>query len=103
MVARYLGAERTQRSFRSHAQQRDIIYDRNMEVDPQFMRFAEQLLASAIGAASSRLLMSLLLKKRETAPKGTMKLLDDASEALHYKPRPAANRAQSCPAGDCRV
>nr|WP_319390447.1 PAS domain-containing hybrid sensor histidine kinase/response regulator [uncultured Cohaesibacter sp.] len=84
MVARYLGAERTQRSFRSHALQRDIVYDRNMEVDPQFMRFAEQLLASAIGAASSRLLMSLLLKRRESSPKGTMKLLDDASEALHY-------------------
>ena len=28
--------------------------------------------------------MSLLIKKRESAPKGTMKLLDDASEALHY-------------------
>ncbi|WP_371359442.1 NahK/ErcS family hybrid sensor histidine kinase/response regulator [Cohaesibacter sp. ES.047] len=84
MVARYLGAERTQRSFRAHAQQRDTTYDRNMEVDPQFLRFAEQLLASAIGSASSRLLMSLLLKRREVAPKGTMKLLDDASEALQY-------------------
>ncbi|WP_316859020.1 PAS domain-containing hybrid sensor histidine kinase/response regulator [uncultured Cohaesibacter sp.] len=84
MVARYLGAERTQRSFRAHAQEREIAYERNMEVDPQFMRFAEQLLASAIGAASSRLLMSLLLKRQESSPKGTMKLLDDASEALHY-------------------
>ncbi len=84
MVARYLGAERTERSFRAHAQQRDMVYERDMEVDPHFLRFAEQLLASAIGSASSRLLMSLLLKRRETAPKGTMKLLDDASEALQY-------------------
>ena len=84
MVARYLGAERTERSFRAHAQQRDILYDRHLEVDPQFLRFAEQLLASAIGSASSRLLMSLLLKRREPSPKGTMKLLDDASEALQY-------------------
>ena len=84
MVARYLGGERTQRSFRAHAQQRDISYDRHMEVDPHFLRFAEQLLASAIGSASSRLLMSLLLKRREPTPKGTMKLLDDASEALQY-------------------
>ena len=84
MVARYLGSERTERSFRAHAQQRDLAYDRNLEVDPHFLRFAEQLLASAIGAASSRLLMSLLLKRQEPTPKGTMKLLDDASEALHY-------------------
>ena len=84
MVARYLGAERTERSFRAHANQRDMTYERDMEVDPQFLRFAEQLLASAIGSASSRLLMSLLLKRREPTPKGTMKLLDDASEALQY-------------------
>nr|WP_321445725.1 PAS domain-containing hybrid sensor histidine kinase/response regulator [uncultured Cohaesibacter sp.] len=84
MVARYLGAERTLRSFRAHAKERSMPYERNMDVDPHFLRFTEQLLASAIGSASSRLLMSLLLKRQEASPKGTMKLLDDASEALQY-------------------
>jgi len=42
------------------------------------------LLASAIGAASSRLVLSLLLKKFEASPKAAIALLDDASEALQY-------------------
>jgi signal transduction histidine kinase len=42
------------------------------------------LLASAIGAASSRLVLSLLLRRRAVGMKSAQKLLDDASEAIQY-------------------
>src|SRR5205823_726200 len=42
------------------------------------------LLASAIGAASSRLALSLLLRRRNVSTKAALKLLDDASAAIQY-------------------
>ena len=42
------------------------------------------MLASAIGAASSRLVLSLLLRKRTVSTKAALKLLDDANAAIHY-------------------
>ena len=48
------------------------------------MRNAEHMLASAIGAASSRLVLSLLLRKRTVSTKAALKLLDDANAAIQY-------------------
>ena len=48
------------------------------------MRYAEHILASAIGAASSRLVLSLLLRKRTVSTKAALKLLDDANAAIQY-------------------
>ena len=52
--------------------------------DFQLIQYGEYLLASAIGAASSRLVLSLLLRKRAVSTKAALKLLDDASAAIHY-------------------
>jgi signal transduction histidine kinase len=54
------------------------------EVDIHLLRFAEHLLASAIGAASSRLVLSLLLRRGDVGSQSALRLLDDASEALQY-------------------
>ncbi|PTW62097.1 Na+/proline symporter [Breoghania corrubedonensis] len=83
-VARYLGSERTDRSFDRFAREHQVSLAPNDPVDARTLRFAEQLLASAIGAASSRLVLSLLVKRRDPATKGAMKLLDDASAAIQY-------------------
>jgi len=48
------------------------------------VRYAEHILASAIGAASSRLVLSLLLRKRTVSTKAALKLLDDANTAIQY-------------------
>jgi Na+/proline symporter/signal transduction histidine kinase len=83
-VARYLGAERTERSFTDYAASRAMPLDLRAEADIHTIRFTENLLASAIGAASSRLVMSLTLKRRHVGVTSALKLLDDASEALQY-------------------
>jgi Na+/proline symporter/signal transduction histidine kinase len=83
-VARYLGEERTERSFAEFAQSRDLDVDDDSEADVQQLRFAEHRLASAVGAASSRLVLALLLERHSLDAGGAMKLLDDASEAIQY-------------------
>ncbi len=83
-VARYLGEERMRSSFESFATTRRISLDPKREADIQLLRYAEHLLASAIGAASSRLVLSLLLRKRTVSTKAALKLLDDANAAIHY-------------------
>lgn len=83
-VARYLGEERTRASLESFAAARRISLEPQAEADFQLMRYAEHQLASAIGAASSRLVLSLLIRKRTVSTKAALKLLDDANAAIHY-------------------
>ncbi len=83
-VARYLGEERTRASFQNFAAARRINIDPQSEADIQLLQYGEYLLASAIGAASSRLVLSLLIKKRTLSTKAALKLLDDANAAIHY-------------------
>jgi CheY-like chemotaxis protein len=54
-VARYLGEERTNRSFEGFAKSRGGALEGRSEADIHLLRYAEHLLASVIGAASSRL------------------------------------------------
>ncbi|QJP15113.1 response regulator [Starkeya sp. ORNL1] len=83
-VSRYLGEERTRASFESVSAMRGVSLEPGREADFQLIRYAEHLLASAIGAASSRLVLSLLLRKRTVSTKAALKLLDDASAAIQY-------------------
>jgi Na+/proline symporter/signal transduction histidine kinase len=83
-VARYLGEERTRESFASFAATRRISLAAAAEADFELLQYAEYLLASAIGAASSRLVLSLVLRKRTVSTKAALKLLDDANAAIHY-------------------
>ena len=83
-VARYLGAERAERSFAEYAASSNTALSPNAEADIHLLRFTEHLLASAIGAASSRLVLSLLLRRSHAGSHSALRLLDDASEALQY-------------------
>ena len=83
-VARYLGTERTNRSFEEYANSRSIELLAHAESDIHILRFTEHLLASAVGAASARLILSLLLRRKSVGNQSALRLLDDASEALQY-------------------
>ncbi|MBV9636547.1 MAG: hybrid sensor histidine kinase/response regulator [Methylobacteriaceae bacterium] len=83
-VARYLGAERTRRAFDDFFSTHDLPRAAETEADPHLLRFAEHLLAAALGAPSSRLVLSLLLRRRLMSTKAALKLLDDASAAIQY-------------------
>ncbi len=83
-VAQYLGPERALLSFETFATRHRISLERSAPADFQLLRHAEHLIASSIGAASSRLVLSLLLRKRAVSAKAALKLLDDAHAALHF-------------------
>ncbi len=83
-VGRYLGVDRAARSFQEFVATRTSPTSRDVEADIPSVRFAENLLSSAIGSASARLVLSLLLKRGSVSNQSAMRLLDDASEALQY-------------------
>lgn len=83
-IARYLGNERMERSFRSYEQAAGRKLADDSPADMAFIHFSEQLLGSAIGSSSARLVLSLILQKAEDPSADTVWLLDQASEALQY-------------------
>ena len=84
VVANYLGSERCERAFAAFYRENAMARDNRELAGDDVILHAEQLLASAVGAASSRLVMSLLLKKHDPVGETTIQLLDDASEAIQY-------------------
>src|SRR5471032_3139822 len=83
-VAQYLGPDRARHSFEVFATTRGIDLEPAAPADFELLKHAEHLIASSIGAASSRLVMSLLLRKRTVSAKAALKLLDDSHAALHF-------------------
>src|SRR5438876_62069 len=83
-VAQYLGPDRARHSFEAFAAIRNTRLDKAAPADFELLRHAEHLIASSIGAASSRLVMSLMLRKRTVSAKAALKLLDDSHAALHF-------------------
>ncbi|WP_420959412.1 PAS domain-containing hybrid sensor histidine kinase/response regulator [Brucella sp. IR073] len=81
-IARYLGAERVERSFQSFAVREQRTLVGTAPADMGLIRYAEQLLGSAVGSSSARLVLSLLLQRNDSSTRGALRLLDDASEAL---------------------
>lgn len=83
-VAQYLGPDRARNAFEAFAADHPGHLDPSVPADFELLQHAERLIASSIGAASSRLVMSLLLRKRTVSAKAALKLLDDSHAALHF-------------------
>src|SRR5689334_16079081 len=83
-VAQYIGSERARLSFETFAGNHHTRLDPAAPADFELLQHAEHLIASSIGAASSRLVMSLLLRKRTVSAKAALKLLDDSHAAMHF-------------------
>ncbi len=83
-ISRYLGEERMERSFQTYQQNSGRRIEDDQPADMALIHFTEQLLGSAIGSSSARLVLSLILQKVEDASADTAWLLDQASEALQY-------------------
>jgi Na+/proline symporter/signal transduction histidine kinase len=83
-VAQYLGPERARLAFEAFAARHSSNLEPSAPADFELLQHAEHLIASSIGAASSRLVMSLLLRKRTVSAKAALKLLDDSHAAAHF-------------------
>ncbi len=87
-VARYLGAERASDAFTTYAMRQraptNLAQTATGAADVHAIRFTEHLLTSAVGAASSRLIMALTLNNADKPQGSATQLLDDANEALQF-------------------
>lgn len=83
-ISRYLGVERTERSFLNFEAEQGTPLNGNEQASMAVTRFSEQLLASAVGSSSARLILSLMFQRNDGAPRDAMRLLDDASMALQH-------------------
>ncbi|MEO0547831.1 MAG: ATP-binding protein [Pseudomonadota bacterium] len=83
-IANYLGHARSKKALDTYFDDVGAVLETRDRATDDLIRYTEQVLASAIGGASARLVVSLLLQRTETVPETTIKLLDDASSALRY-------------------
>jgi len=85
-ISRYIGKKRTQRSLDLYWQGKGESLADSAVVDNDLLFYTEQLLASAIGASSSRLVHTLLIKQNEYTDRkdSNIELLDQASKALQF-------------------
>jgi Na+/proline symporter/signal transduction histidine kinase/CheY-like chemotaxis protein len=83
-IARYLGVERTERSFQSYFEREGLKLNGNDPASMPVIRHSEQLLASAVGSSSARLILSLLFQRHDGSARDAFRLLDDATEALQH-------------------
>ncbi len=83
-IGRYLGVERTERSFQTFEANGGQMLAGKESASMELVRFSEQLLASAVGSASARLILSLLFQRHDKTAKDAFRLLDDATEALQH-------------------
>ena len=81
-VARYLGAARARRAFSAFLRANGLEYDPSREASAQLVRHAEFLLSPAIGASTSRQVLSLLLRPRNLSGQSALRLIDEASAAI---------------------
>ena len=79
LVTGYLGETRTSAAFEALLPEPT---DRSERASPALLNEAERLLASAVGAASSRALLSFLLMKGDVPRDAALQLLDEASAGL---------------------
>ncbi|BAV49996.1 two-component sensor histidine kinase [Mesorhizobium loti] len=83
-IGRYLGVERTERSFQSFEKTNGTTLLGKEQASMDVIRFSEQLLASAVGSSSARLILSLLFRRHDRESRDAFRLLDDATEALQH-------------------
>jgi len=83
-VARCIGEDRARRAFLQFMASRGADLQPQAEADIHLLRFAEHLMASTIGAASSRLVLSLLFAQRGMSRDATLEFVDEISTEIQH-------------------
>ncbi|HYG87673.1 MAG TPA: ATP-binding protein [Azospirillum sp.] len=82
IVARFLGAQRVEQAFAQFAGGRGQAPNRL--AGAEMVRFAERLLAGALGAASARVALTSAVKGGEVSQPELMRMLDETSHVIEY-------------------
>ncbi|BBO07572.1 MULTISPECIES: hybrid sensor histidine kinase/response regulator [Bradyrhizobium] len=105
LALRFVGAERGAASFDGYLAARvsgtGPRLDPSGLVDLDSIRFTENLLAGAIGAASARVVIAASLEGHSLSRREAMAMLDEASEALRFNRSLLQSTLESVPQGIC--
>ena len=80
LSSRINGPQRTEAAFMQFAADNHLLFDKKMLADHRWWRFTEQYLASAVGAASARTLLTTVLVNNGLAVGQVVNILDQASQ-----------------------
>src|SRR5215468_2074640 len=84
LIGRFLGPERAREDFLDFAQRRGLASIDELQATPEFVHYAETLLAGAIGSASARVMVASVTKEEQLGIDEVMNILDEASQARAY-------------------
>jgi Na+/proline symporter/signal transduction histidine kinase len=84
LVGRFLGPARAQDAFSAYAAQSGVKSVREIVPDADFVRFAENQLAGAIGASSARVMLASVVKEEPLGMDEVLDILDEASQLIAY-------------------
>jgi signal transduction histidine kinase len=84
LVARFLGERRSREAFAAYARTHGLAGPEQLRADPELVRFAETLLAGAIGSASARVVVSTVVQEAPLGLDEVMNILDEASQVRAY-------------------
>lgn len=105
LARRFVGAERGAAAFDGYFAARmsgnGPRLDPSGLVDLDSIRFTENLLAGAIGAASARVVIAASLEGHSLSRRAAMAMLDEASEALRFNRSLLQSTLESVPQGIC--
>ncbi|MDN5005418.1 NahK/ErcS family hybrid sensor histidine kinase/response regulator [Bradyrhizobium sp. GCM10027634] len=105
LARRFVGAERGAAAFDGYLAARKSGAGPRLDpsglVDLDSIRFTENLLAGAIGAASARVVIAASLEGHSLSRRAAMAMLDEASEALRFNRSLLQSTLESVPQGIC--
>jgi PAS domain S-box-containing protein len=87
IAARFVGSEHADAAFRRYFEtpMQTTSFDFAIPADDNMVRFAENLIAGAIGTASARIVLAGALHGRRLSRADARAMIEDASAALHHK------------------
>ncbi|WP_448204455.1 ATP-binding protein [Azospirillum sp. sgz302134] len=84
ITARFLGPQRAELAFTQYAKSHDHPLEPDRRARTDLVRFAERLLAGAIGAASARVALASAVEGGEVSRPELMRMLDETSHVIEY-------------------
>ena len=84
LAARFIGRDKAQEAFSRHAMERGLGGVDELPADTRLVNFAENLLAGAIGSASSRAMVASVVTEEPLGIDEVMNILDEASQVRSY-------------------
>jgi Na+/proline symporter/nitrogen-specific signal transduction histidine kinase len=84
LVTRFIGAQRAEQSFAQYFGRSGAPLEPQRQASADLVRFAERVLAGAIGAASARIALASAVKDGEFSIPELMRMLDETSHVIEY-------------------